>query len=164
MKLNALNPILYRPIIQRALEEDLGRAGDLTTDALIPEHAMAEGAIVARQKGCIAGLETALTVFAMVGPGVVSERLVDDGATVAKGQTLAHLRGPARTLLTGERTALNLLGRLSGIATETRRLVDAVAGYPARITCTRKTTPGLRVLGKIRGSRGRRRQSSFRIR
>jgi nicotinate-nucleotide pyrophosphorylase (carboxylating) len=146
--LPALRPLLFEGIVRRALEEDLGRAGDLTTDAIVPEDARAAGRIVARAAGCVAGLPVAAHAFALVDPEVRVTPRVADGARVAAGELLAELLGPARALLTGERVALNFLGHLSGIATVTHHLVEAVAGTRARVVCTRKTTPGLRALEK----------------
>ncbi|HQN38714.1 MAG TPA: carboxylating nicotinate-nucleotide diphosphorylase [Thermoanaerobaculia bacterium] len=143
-----LPPLLYEELLRRALAEDLGTAGDLTTDSVIPATAQARARIVARAAGRIAGLAPALAVFPLLSPAVGSEALVSDGDDVAAGATLATLAGPARALLTGERTALNLLGRLSGIATAARDLGAQLAGTRARLAGTRKTTPGLRALEK----------------
>jgi nicotinate-nucleotide pyrophosphorylase (carboxylating) len=140
--------IAWEELITRALAEDLGRAGDLTSLAVIPEEARAEGRIVARRAGVVAGLPVALSAFGRLDRRVVAEPRVDDGDRVAPGAVLATLAGPARALLAGERTCLNLLGHLSGVATATRELVDAVAGTRATIVDTRKTTPGLRLLEK----------------
>jgi nicotinate-nucleotide pyrophosphorylase (carboxylating) len=136
-------------VITRALEEDLGVAGDVTTLATVPASAVAAANLVARQEGVIAGLAVAARVFQIGGQGrVLVEYGSADGARVAPGEVLATARGPVRDLLTAERTALNLLGHLSGIATLTRRWVDAVEGTGARIRDTRKTLPGLRALEK----------------
>ncbi|HNZ97791.1 MAG TPA: carboxylating nicotinate-nucleotide diphosphorylase [Thermoanaerobaculia bacterium] len=143
-----LPPLLYEELLRRALAEDLGTAGDLTTDSVIPATAQARARIVARAAGRIAGLAPALAIFPLLSPAVASEALVSDGDDVAAGATLATLAGPARALLTGERTALNLLGRLSGIATAARDLGAQLAGTRARLAGTRKTTPGLRALEK----------------
>ncbi|MFN7940114.1 MAG: carboxylating nicotinate-nucleotide diphosphorylase [Thermoanaerobaculia bacterium] len=139
---------VWRPILERALAEDLGRAGDLTSAALIPAAAQAAARIIARRDGTIAGLAIACETFALVDPTVAVERVAADGERVAAGAVLARLAGPARALLAGERTCLNLLGRLCGIAGATRAMVDAVAGGRAAIVDTRKTTPGLRALEK----------------
>ena len=144
----AIDPLLYRPVILRALEEDLGLAGDITTDSVVPAEARIEARLVARQGGRIAGLAVALQVFRELAPEVAIEPLQGDGSDVEAGTSLAVLSGPARPILTGERTALNVLARLSGIATATRHAVEAVAPYPTRVACTRKTTPGLRGLEK----------------
>ncbi|WP_431856219.1 carboxylating nicotinate-nucleotide diphosphorylase [Azospirillum sp.] len=142
------NPLIFEPIVRNALLEDLGRAGDLTTDAIVPADAIATAVIAARKDGRVAGLEAALTAFRILDPSVEIGVEVPDGGDVRAGGAIATVRGTARALLTGERTALNLLGRLSGIATATRALVQAVEGTNARIVCTRKTTPGLRALEK----------------
>ncbi len=134
-------------LVARALAEDIGR-GDVTTLACIPATARARGRIVARHGGCIAGLPLVAEVFHQVDPQVTVEALVADGAMVVAGTALADLAGSARSLLTGERVALNFLGRLSGVATITARCVAAVEGTGAHIVDTRKTTPGLRVLEK----------------
>ena len=135
--------------MQVALLEDLGHGGDITTDAIVPPELRTTARIVARADGVIAGLDAALLAFDLLQPGATTVRvLVDDGGAVAPGTPVAQLEGPARVLLTGERTMLNLLCRLSGIATATRRLVDTVAGTRAQVIDTRKTTPGLRVLEK----------------
>lgn len=143
-----LYPLLYEPIVRRALEEDLGRAGDLTSDAILPVGLKAEAAIVARAAGRVAGLHASLSAFTLLDSTIEIEVLVADGEDAEKGQTLATVRGSARSLLSAERTALNLLGRLCGIATVTRDLVALVAPHGAHVVCTRKTTPGLRVLEK----------------
>ncbi|WP_448187779.1 carboxylating nicotinate-nucleotide diphosphorylase [Azospirillum sp. sgz301742] len=142
------NPMIYEPIVRGALLEDLGRAGDLTTDSIVPADATATAIVAARKDGRIAGLEAGLSAFRILDPAVEIAITVPDGGDVAAGGTIATVHGKARALLTGERTALNLLGRLSGIATATRSLVQAVEGTRARIVCTRKTTPGLRSLEK----------------
>ncbi len=141
-----LPPLLYEPLVLRALEEDLGRAGDLTSDAVLPAGLTGEAAMVARAAGRIAGVVIAGSAFRLLDPALEIEIHVPDGSDVAAGATLAVVRGPARSLLAAERTALNLLGRLCGIATATRALAAAAA--PARVTCTRKTTPLLRTLEK----------------
>jgi nicotinate-nucleotide pyrophosphorylase (carboxylating) len=134
-------------IIDLALAEDVGE-GDWTTLWTVPEERLAEARIVAKAKGVIAGLEVARLTFARVDPRVEFEEVVTDGDTVTPGSEVARLRGHARSLLTGERVALNFLQRLSGVATRTRDFVDAVAGTGARILDTRKTTPGMRWLEK----------------
>ena len=141
-------PLVYEPLLRLALAEDLGRAGDITTEATIPAGAVASARLVARSGGSIAGLPMAERVFALLDPAVRFESKVSDGDVVEAKKTLARISGPARAILTGERTALNLLGHLSGVATATRALVRAVAGTHAAIVCTRKTTPGLRALEK----------------
>lgn len=143
-----LHPLTIEPIVRAALAEDLGRAGDITTDSIIPADAVATARIAARKDGRVAGLEAALIAFRLLDPAVSVTVERADGDDVAPGGTIASLTGKARALLTAERTALNLMGRLSGIATATRALVREVEGTNARIVCTRKTTPGLRVLEK----------------
>lgn len=143
-----LLPLLYEPLVRRALEEDLGRAGDLTTDSVVPFGATARAAVVSRQLGCAAGLDVALSAFTLIDPSISITRTTRDGHMVGPGDSFAVIVGSARTILTGERVCLNLLGRLCGIATTARAAVEAVRGTKARITGTRKTTPGLRVLEK----------------
>jgi nicotinate-nucleotide pyrophosphorylase (carboxylating) len=136
-------------VVARALDEDLGAAGDVTTTATIDAGALAAADLVARQGGVVAGLPVAAYVFETVSQGRLRVELgTADGARVTAGEVLATIRGPVRDLLTAERTALNLLGHLSGIATLTRQWVDAVDGTGARIRDTRKTLPGLRALQK----------------
>ncbi|MFL5240505.1 MAG: carboxylating nicotinate-nucleotide diphosphorylase [Gemmataceae bacterium] len=137
-----------RRLIELALEEDLGRAGDLTSQALIPADLQGQAVFIARSPGVLAGLQTVDLVCARVDRHVVCEPFVEDGSHLDANCRLAILRGPVRAILAVERTALNFLQHLSGIATATRRYVDAVAGLPARILDTRKTTPGYRLLEK----------------
>ena len=146
--LASLPPLLYEPLIRRALEEDLGRAGDLTSDAILPPDLTAEAAVVARKAGRIAGLPAAVSAFSILDSTLRVELRSADGRDAAAGETLAVVRGAARSILSAERTALNLLGRLCGVATATRDLVALVAPHGTRIVCTRKTTPGLRALEK----------------
>ena len=143
-----LPPLLYEERVRRALAEDLGRAGDITPDATVPADRAGEAAIVARAPGCVAGLEVALSVFRVLDPAATAEVLQPDGSGVGGAEVLARVRARARALLTGERTALNFLGHLSGIATATRDVVARLEGLPTRVACTRKTTPGLRALEK----------------
>lgn len=139
--------------VKRALPEDIG-SGDVTTDTIVPAHATLTGNIVAKEAGIIAGLDVARAAFLMLDDRVSFETKVIEGARVKSGTVLAVVSGPARALLTGERTALNFLGRMSGIATVTRRFVDAVQNTSAIILDTRKTAPGLRVIDKLAVSRG----------
>ena len=143
-----LYPLMYEPLVRSALAEDLGRAGDITTDAVVPAGARASARISARREGRVAGLGVALSAFRLLDPSVEIRMAAEDGEDAGAGATLALVSGPARPILSAERTALNLLGRLCGIATATRGLVRAVEGTRARIVCTRKTTPGLRMLEK----------------
>jgi nicotinate-nucleotide pyrophosphorylase (carboxylating) len=139
-----LPAIMIEPSVRAALLEDLGRAGDITTDAIVPADARAATALVARQAGVVAGLDFALAAFRLIDPAI--EAIIDrpDGSRLAPGDRIAVIRGPARGILTGERTALNFLCHLSGIASATRGIVDAIAGTRAQVCCTRKTLPGLR--------------------
>ncbi len=143
-----LPPLLVEQAVAAALDEDLGQAGDITTDAIIPADARGRAKIVAREEGVVAGLDLAETAFRMLDPEVRFTRVVADGSKVAAGGTIARIDGLTRALLTGERTALNFLNRLSGIATLTSAYVAAVKGTRARIACTRKTTPNLRAFEK----------------
>lgn len=147
-EIGPLYPLMYEPIVRRALEEDLGLAGDLTSDVVVPREAWATAKFVSRKPGRITGLHVALSAFRMLDPDLDIRIQQDDGSDVGAQATLATVVGPARPILTGERTALNLLCRLSGIATATRRAVEQTSGCKARIVCTRKTTPGLRTLEK----------------
>jgi nicotinate-nucleotide pyrophosphorylase (carboxylating) len=143
-----LGRIMVEPLVRAALREDLGRAGDLTTDAIVPAGVAARAALVARETGVVAGLDLAKLAFALIDPNITMEVEIDDGATVMAGGVIARVSGPARGILTAERTALNFLGHLSGIASATASIVAAVRGTKAKITCTRKTTPGLRAVEK----------------
>ena len=148
MTTTPLLPIMIEPLVRAALIEDLGRAGDITTDAVVPADARAETALVARQTGVLAGLDVALTAFRLIDPAITAAIERRDGATLAPGDVVADISGPARGILTAERVALNFLCHLSGVASATARIVAAIAGYRARVTCTRKTMPGLRALQK----------------
>ncbi|HEV2302129.1 MAG TPA: carboxylating nicotinate-nucleotide diphosphorylase [Stellaceae bacterium] len=139
---------LAEPIVRAALFEDLGRAGDITSEAIVPEAAEVAAVVAARQAGILAGLEIALLAFSLLDPQLRIEPLARDGDRLARGQTVARIAGRARPILAAERTALNLLGRLSGVATATRAFADAIAGHHAKIVCTRKTTPILRAFEK----------------
>ena len=141
------DPIFDSDLVRRALAEDVGR-GDVTTQATIAPGTRSSARIVARQAGVVAGLPVAALAFAQLDPNVQFETLTPDGSAVEEGTTLARVTGDAAALLTAERTALNLLGRLSGIATLAAQCVAAVAGTHTRIVDTRKTTPGLRLLEK----------------
>ncbi len=134
--------------VRAALLEDLGLAGDITTNAIVPPDAVSEASLVLREDGCIAGMPLAEAAFRALDPGIAFEAHAGEGASAAAGIVLARVRGKTRAILSAERVALNLLQHLSGIATATRHFVDAVAGAHARIICTRKTTPGLRAFEK----------------
>ena len=139
--------------LKRALDEDIG-AGDVTTDSIVPADMRLRGQIVAKQEGVVAGLDVARNVLLLLNDQISFTANVAEGAQVGRGLVLAELSGAARALLTGERTALNFLGRMSGIATLTRRFVDAVSGTRAIILDTRKTAPGLRAIDKLAVSLG----------
>ena len=140
--------LLVEPIVRAALEEDLGRAGDVTSELTIPADQAATARLVARRSGHIAGLICAQAAFQLIDPLVTFQVALPDGSEAPAGAVLATVSGPARSLLTAERVALNFLGPLSGTATATAALVKAVEGTGARIACTRKTLPGLRTLQK----------------
>ncbi len=143
-----LPPLVYEGLVRRALQEDLGRAGDVTTDAVCPPGLPGRARLVARAAGRIAGLDASLLAFRLLDPVVSIEICVPDGHDAAAGETIARVEGSARALLAAERTALNLLGHLSGVATATRDAVARLEGLPTRVAATRKTTPGLRALEK----------------
>ncbi len=138
----------YSDIVDRALAEDLSDRGDITSSSILPVESESRGDVVARAVGVVAGIPVASHVFARVDDRIAFQARLEDGARVEAGAVIASVSGPSRGILTAERTALNLLGRMSGVATATAELVSAVAGSGARITDTRKTMPGLRVLDK----------------
>lgn len=147
----ALEPLpdfLIEPAVRAALAEDLGRAGDITTNATIPAAARARVVIRARERGRLAGLDCARMAFRLMDPALKIAIVKPDGADVAPGDIVAAIEGPARAILTGERVALNFLGHLSGVATATSAIASAIAHTKTRVCCTRKTTPGLRALEK----------------
>jgi nicotinate-nucleotide pyrophosphorylase (carboxylating) len=144
----SLPTLMLEPLVRAALLEDLGRAGDLTTDAIVPATARAETALVARQAGVVAGLDLTSLAFRLVDPAIEIKIERPDGTRLAPGDLVATIAGPARGMLTAERVALNFLGHLSGVASATATLVEAVRGHKARICCTRKTMPGLRAVQK----------------
>ena len=143
-----LPDLLIAPIVRAALAEDLGRAGDVTSQACVPAEARLSVVWAARRPGVLAGLDCARLALAELAPETGFHALARDGDTLSPGQVLARAEAPARAVLAAERTGLNLMGRLSGIATLARAYVEAVAGTGVRITDTRKTTPGLRQLEK----------------
>jgi nicotinate-nucleotide pyrophosphorylase (carboxylating) len=143
-----LSPLIIDEAVRRALDEDLGRAGDITSAATIPEGARARAKLVARKAGTIAGLECARRAFALLDPAVSFRARHRDGDRVAAGTLLAEIEGSAHSILSAERVALNFLGRLSGVATLTAAYVARIGNAKARVVCTRKTTPGLRALEK----------------
>ncbi|RWC98183.1 MAG: carboxylating nicotinate-nucleotide diphosphorylase [Mesorhizobium sp.] len=148
MTLSPLPAIMLEPMVRAALLEDLGRAGDVTTDAIVPRERHTTTVLAARQQGIIAGLDLAMLAFKLIDPNVEMTVERADGSDVAQGETIASVSGPARAILTAERTALNFLCHLSGIATATASIVSAIRGHKAKIVCTRKTTPGLRAIEK----------------
>jgi len=148
LKLIPLRQILFEDTVNRALLEDLGRSGDITTDAIVSLEDTTTARIIARAQGRIAGVDVAGYTFRRLDSGLQFEVLCYDGSDVKQGQTIAVVRGSAGAILTGERTALNFLSHLSGIASATREIVNAVASYPVHVVCTRKTIPGLRTLQK----------------
>jgi nicotinate-nucleotide pyrophosphorylase (carboxylating) len=139
---------MFEHLVRDALREDLGRAGDLTTDAIVPAGLHAEAALVARQPGVIAGIDVAAMAFRLIDPSLVFTTRAQDGARTIPGTVVARLSGPAAAILTAERVALNYLGHLSGIATATASIADSIAHTKTRVVCTRKTTPNLRALEK----------------
>ncbi len=141
-------PLDILQAIQRALDEDIG-TGDVTTNSIVPADAVMTGEIIAKQSGIVAGLGVAGSVFTVLDSSIQVELLAAEGAAVRDRQVLARVHGLARSLLTGERVALNFLGRMSGIATLTRQFVDQVQGTRAVILDTRKTAPGLRAVDKL---------------
>lgn len=148
MTLTPLPRIIVEPLVRNALLEDLGLAGDITSAAVIPADHRSVVVMAAREPGVIAGLDAAELAFQLVDPTIVMRRQVQDGAAVAPGDIIATIEGPSRGLLTAERTALNFLGHLSGIASVTATIAAAISGTKASVACTRKTTPGLRALEK----------------
>lgn len=140
--------LLIEPQIRAALQEDLGRAGDITSELTIPADQTAKARLMARKPGAISGVIAAKTAFRLTDPSLAFEVAIPDGGKVEAGALIACVSGPARAILTAERVALNFAGHLSGVATATASLVDAVKGTKARIVCTRKTLPNLRILQK----------------
>ncbi|OZI40833.1 nicotinate-nucleotide diphosphorylase (carboxylating) [Bordetella genomosp. 1] len=140
--------VMLEPLVRATLLEDLGRAGDITTDAIVPVEARGRTRLVARQAGVLAGLDIARLAFRLVDPEIAFRALLADGARLEPGSEIAVIEGPARGMLTAERTALNFLGHLSGVATATASIADAIAHTRCKVTCTRKTLPGLRAVQK----------------
>jgi nicotinate-nucleotide pyrophosphorylase (carboxylating) len=139
---------MLEPAVRAALLEDLGRAGDVTSDAVIPAGTRTRAAMRAREAGVAAGVDAARLAFELVDPGLEVTQAKADGDRLAPGEVLMTIEGGARPMLSAERVALNFACRLSGIATATRRIADAIAHTPAVVVCTRKTTPGLRLFEK----------------
>lgn len=143
-----LPQVMVEPLVRAALLEDLGRAGDVTTDAVVPPGTLLRAALVARQQGVVAGLDLAALAFRLLDPAIVVEVMRPDGSVLAPGEVIATIAGPARGVLTGERTALNFLCHLSGVASATAGIVAAIRPWKAQLVCTRKTMPGLRAVQK----------------
>ena len=147
-RLPTIYPIQYQDLVSRALIEDLGRGGDLTSDATVAPDLAGTARLIAREPGISAGAEVAMAAFHTLDQAVACVTSAEDGTAVSAGSELLVVAGPVRSILAAERTALNFLGRLCGIATLTGRFVAAVEGHATAIVCTRKTTPGLRTLEK----------------
>ena len=143
-----LPDVMLEPLVRMALLEDLGRAGDLTTDTIVPADAQDSLRLVARQGGVLAGVDLARLAFHLLDSSLVFEPLCGDGTVLAPGMEIARIRGKSRAILTAERTALNYLCHLSGVASATYSIAQAIQPYGTRVTCTRKTMPGLRALQK----------------
>jgi len=148
MPLAPLPEILIEPIVREALLEDLGRAGDLTTDAIVPRDLKTKTVMAVRQEGVVAGIDLAALAFRLIDPAIRFEPSVEDGAAVKPGARVAVVEGQARGVLTAERVALNFVSRMSGVASATAKLSSVVSHTKARIVCTRKTTPLLRAIEK----------------
>ena len=148
MTVPPLPAIMIEPMVRAALLEDLGRAGDITTDAIVPASSRGRTALVARQDGVVAGLDIALLAFRLIDPDIRAEIAAPDGTRLAKGGVIATIAGPTRGILTAERVALNFLCHLSGIASATASVVAAIRDTQTRVVCTRKTMPGLRAVQK----------------
>ncbi len=143
-----LPDVMLEPMVRMALLEDLGRAGDLTTDTIVPMDASDELRLVARQDGVLAGLDLARLAFGLMDRQLEFTVACGDGTVLAPGMEIARIRGKSRAILTAERTALNYLCHLSGVASATYSIAEAIKGFGTRVTCTRKTMPGLRALQK----------------
>jgi nicotinate-nucleotide pyrophosphorylase (carboxylating) len=143
-----ISHLLVEQAVRNGLLEDLGRAGDITTEAVVPPGRRAVCALIARDPGVVAGLDFARIAFTLVDPSIAFNVKIPDASRIAPGDVIAEISGPASGILTAERVALNFLGPLSGIATATRGIADAISHTKAHITCTRKTTPGMRFAQK----------------
>lgn len=148
MSYATLPDLVLEPLVRAALMEDLGTYGDVTTRAVIPAETTYDASINAREEGVVSGMQVAEIAFRLVDPSLQVKTLIADGAPIKPGDTLMTIKGSAASILSGERVALNFAGRLSGIATKTAGFVAQTAGTTTRITCTRKTTPGLRIVEK----------------
>jgi len=143
-----LPDVMIEPLVRHALLEDLGRAGDITTDAIVPADWQAQTALVARQPGVVAGIGLARLAFQLIDPSIRVEVARPDGSRIEPGDTIATVSGSARGILTAERVALNLLCHLSGVASASASIADAIRPYRAKVACTRKTQPGMRAVQK----------------
>ena len=143
-----LADVMLEPLVRQTLLEDLGRAGDLTSNLIIPAESKAQLRIAAREPGVLAGMDLARLAFNLMDARIGFHPLLQDGARLQPGDGLATVEGPARAILSAERTALNFLGHLSGVATATARIADVIRPYGTRVACTRKTLPGLRMVQK----------------
>jgi nicotinate-nucleotide pyrophosphorylase (carboxylating) len=148
MSLPPLSDVIIEPIVRLALAEDLGRAGDVTSQAMVISQKPFEWVIRSRKAGIIAGVDAAILAMRLIDPTVGFSVVSGDGCKVMAGDTIARLKGAAQSLLTAERVMLNFIGQLSGIATLTAQFVAEIAGTKAKIACTRKTSPGMRALAK----------------
>lgn len=146
--MSPLADVMLEPLVRQTLLEDLGRAGDLTSNLIIPADAYSCLRLTARETGVLAGMDLARLAFALMDARIAFQPLLRDGARLQPGDVLATVEGPAREILSAERTALNFLGHLSGVASATARIADAIRPYGTRVTCTRKTLPGLRMVQK----------------
>lgn len=144
----ALPELMLEPLVRASLLEDLGRAGDLTTDAIVSAGEKAQLRLVAREPGVLAGLDLARLAFQLLDPEINFHAQLRDGARLARGSVIGTIQGSARSILTAERTALNFLGHLSGVASATDTIARAIAPYGTQLSCTRKTIPGLRAVQK----------------
>jgi nicotinate-nucleotide pyrophosphorylase (carboxylating) len=144
----ALPDVVIEPLVRLALTEDLGRGGDITTDAVIPASTRMRAVIDAREPGIAAGYDAARLALRLIDPTAVWTTVTEEGVPFAKGADLVRIEGSARSILMAERVMLNFIGPLSGVATLTSKFVAETAGTQARVTCTRKTTPGFRALEK----------------
>ena len=148
LPVSPLPDVMLEPLVRMALLEDLGRAGDLTTDTIVPADARGELRLVARQEGVLAGLDLARLAFTLMDASMEFEVGCQDGTVLKPGTEIARIRGKSRAILSAERTALNYLCHLSGVASATHSIAEAVKPFGTRVTCTRKTMPGLRSLQK----------------
>ncbi|TGV07952.1 carboxylating nicotinate-nucleotide diphosphorylase [Alcaligenaceae bacterium 429] len=146
--IHSLPRIMLEPVVRAALLEDVGRSGDITSQAVVPAGTQAHLQLVARESGVLAGIEVAKLAFMLMDANCSFDVLCEDGTDLQAGTVIADIQGDARAMLTAERTALNFLGHLSGIASATRPIARAIAPYGTKVSCTRKTLPGMRMLQK----------------